>query len=188
MTDHPARARHAAVAIEARGWVNGVPQLLRSLADHVERLQRVARAGDVMQFETDRLHAEVARLKGAIKSAEADSWREHGEPLSALCIEAAGRVDDGEQVDGLSELLRAARKSGVAWATDTSLCVSCPPFRRPDWNLSRCQPRCSHISRRWCRGLCAAAARPSSQTPAWARAACRSRGPTQCAGTRSDRS
>lgn len=28
-------------------------------------------------------------------------------PLSELCLEAAGRVDDGEQVAGLSELLRA---------------------------------------------------------------------------------
>ena len=111
MTDHPTRARQAAVAIESKGWVNGVPQLLRSLADHVERLQCVGRAGDVMQVEIDRLHAEVARLKGAIKAAEAASWREHGEPLSALCIEAAGRVDDGEQVDGLSELLRAVSRT-----------------------------------------------------------------------------
>ena len=108
MTDLAKAARAAAVTMESKGWVNGVPQLLRSLADHVERLQCVGRAGDVMQVEIDRLHAQVARLKGAIKAAEASEWRDGGEPLSALCLEAAGRVDDGEQVAGLSELLRAA--------------------------------------------------------------------------------
>lgn len=108
MTDHPTSARQAAVAIESKGWVNGVPRLLRSLADDVERLQCVARSGEAMQVENDRLHAEVARLKSTIKAVEAASWREHDEPLSALCLEAAGSVDDGEQVAGLSELLRAA--------------------------------------------------------------------------------
>ena len=108
MTDLAKAARAAAVTMESKGWVNGVPRLLNDLAALVDRAQAVASADAVMQDEVDRLHAEVARLKGAIKAAEAASWREHDEPLSALCLEAAGRVDDGEQVAGLSELLRAA--------------------------------------------------------------------------------
>ena len=108
MTDLAKAARAAAVTMESKGWVNGVPRLLNDLAALVDRAQAVASAGAVMQVEIDRLHAQVARLKGAIKAAEAASWRDGGEHLSALCLEAAGRVDDGEQVAGLSELLRAA--------------------------------------------------------------------------------
>jgi len=108
MTDLAKAARAAAVTMESKGWVNGVPRLLNDLAALVDRAQAVATADAVMQAEVDRLHAQVARLKGAIKAAEASEWRDGGEPLSALCLEAAGRVDDGEQVAGLSELLRAA--------------------------------------------------------------------------------
>lgn len=107
MTDLAKAARCAAAGIEAKGWVSEVPRLLHDLAALVDQSQAVAVSDAAVQAEVDRLHAQVARLKGAIKAAEASEWRDGGEPLSVLCLEAAGRVDDGEQVDGLSELLRA---------------------------------------------------------------------------------
>lgn len=108
MTDITTMARACATGIEAKGWVGGVPNLLRDLAERIDVLRAASAHDELLRQERDSLAAEVSRLKRAIKATEAHEWRDGGEPLSALCMEAAGRVDDGEQVAGLSELLRAA--------------------------------------------------------------------------------
>ena len=75
------QARSAAVALESHGWSGGVPRILTACAD------------------------ELDRIKSPINPVDPS---EAGEPLAALCLEAADSIDDGHPVDGIAELLRAA--------------------------------------------------------------------------------
>ena len=70
-------ARAGAQAINAgRFAAPGVPMLLCNLADLVDELRTELA---VTRVERDAAMAEVRRLKTAIKSAEADVWREAGQ-------------------------------------------------------------------------------------------------------------